>query len=176
MKSSKVVSAFFWSNIRIKVIVVKLLNHSLLCRPIMNYFILFSVIVLFSGVRAESEVHGAVDILTKIFRQFLRSQPKDFQIGDGVHLLNTRSDNDARAIADDGTVMGVLENYLETHELRIRLAELMPGEGFGRSFKSTVNEIYGFGNESELIGYHKVMTLLMFIIFTLRTYVITLSF
>lgn len=147
MKSLKVVNVFFfWAKIRIKVIVVKFNNHSLLCRSIMNYFIIISAIVVFSDVRAES---GVVDIVTKVFRQFLRSQPEDFKIGDGVHLLNTRSENDARTYKDDGTALGVLENYLETHELRIRLAELMPGEGFGRSFKSSVNEIYGFGNESE---------------------------
>lgn len=116
----------------------------------MKYLVVIGVLFITAGVRAESDLHGGLQILAKIFRQYLKSQPDDYKIGDGVHLLNTRSEIDARAIMDDGTVVGVLENYLESHELRIRLAELMPGEGFGRSFKSAVNEIYGRTNESEL--------------------------
>lgn len=110
---------------------------------------LVSAFFFLSDIRGESDVHGGLDILTKIFRQFLRSQPVDYKIGEGVHLLNTRSENDARANTDDGTVFGAVENYLETHEVRIKLAELMPGEGFGRSFKTAMNEIYGNSNESK---------------------------
>lgn len=118
----------------------------------MKYLLLLSAFLVITGVRGQSDIHGAFDILTKFVRQILKSQPDDYKIGDGVHLLSKRSENNARANTDDGTVIGVLENYLETHELRIKLADLMPGEGFGRSFKSAVGEIYGVGNESELIG------------------------
>ncbi|XP_017781611.1 PREDICTED: uncharacterized protein LOC108566310, partial [Nicrophorus vespilloides] len=31
-----------------------------------------------------------------------------------------------------------VENYLQNHELRIKLPELMPGEGFGRTFKDAM--------------------------------------
>lgn len=117
----------------------------------MKYLLLISAFFFLSNVEGQSELHGVLDIVTKIFRQFLKSQPNDYKIGDGVHLLNIQSENDARANLDDGTVVGALENYLESHEVRIKLSELMPSEGFGRSFKSAVNEIYGNGNESKLI-------------------------
>lgn len=115
----------------------------------MKCLVLVSVIFFLSNVKGESEIHGGLDILSKIFRQFLKSQPDDYKFGDGVHLINTRSENDARSNMDDSTVIGVLENYLDSHELRIKLAELMPGEGFGRSFKTAMNEVYGNANESE---------------------------
>lgn len=117
----------------------------------MKHLLLFCVLLVLSGVEGQSDIHGAFDILTKIFRQILKSQPDDYKIGDGVHLLSKRSENVGRANTDDGTVLGVLENYLETHEVRIKLGELMPGEGFGRSLKSAMTEIYGAGNESKLI-------------------------
>lgn len=74
----------------------------------------------------------------KIARQYLISQTEDYKLTDGVHLVSTRSENDARANSDDGTVLGALENFLKTHEVRIRLPELMPGEGLGRAFKDAV--------------------------------------
>ncbi|KAJ8952315.1 hypothetical protein NQ318_017208 [Aromia moschata] len=74
---------------------------------------------------------------------FLKSQPEDLTLGDGVHLINTRSENDARSNMDDGSFLGTLENYLESHELRIRLPELMPGEDFGRAFNTAMNEVEG---------------------------------
>lgn len=111
---------------------------------------LISAIFFLSDVRGESDLHGGFEILAKIVRQFFKSQPNDYIFGDGVHLINTRSENDARSNMDDGTVIGVLENYLDSHEVRIKLGELMPGEAFGRSFKSAMIEIYGNANESEL--------------------------
>lgn len=68
----------------------------------------------------------------------MNSQPEDLKISDGVHLVSTRSENDARANTDDGTVLGAFENYLQTHEVRIKLPELLPGEGFGRAFKDAL--------------------------------------
>ncbi|CAH1111136.1 unnamed protein product [Psylliodes chrysocephalus] len=108
----------------------------------MKYLVLISVIFLLSDVRTETpQPGGGIQILTKVFRQYLKSQPDDLKLGDGVHIVNTRSENDARANVDDGTILGVVENYLENHELRIRLPELMPGEGFGRAFKMAMDEM-----------------------------------
>ncbi|XP_023015729.1 uncharacterized protein [Leptinotarsa decemlineata] len=114
----------------------------------MKYLVLISAIFFLSDVRASTEGPYGFQILTKVFRQFLRSQPDDVKIGDGVHIISTSSENDARANIDDGTVLGVVENYLEHHELRIRLPELMPGEGFGRALKTAMNEVDGKEDES----------------------------
>uniref|UniRef100_A0A6P7GDT6 Uncharacterized protein LOC114336180 n=1 Tax=Diabrotica virgifera virgifera TaxID=50390 RepID=A0A6P7GDT6_DIAVI len=108
----------------------------------MKYLVLVSVIFLLSDVRTETTpVYGGLQILTKVFRQYLKSQPDDVKLGDGVHIVSVKSENDARASVDDGTVLGVIEHYLENHELRIRLPELMPGEGFGRAFKTAMEEV-----------------------------------
>nr|XP_022917861.1 uncharacterized protein LOC111427108 [Onthophagus taurus] len=80
-------------------------------------------------------------------RQFLNSQTEDVTIGEGVHLINTASPNDARANMDDGTFIGSVENYLRNHEIRIKLPELMPEEGVGRAFKVVMD-----GFESNDLG------------------------
>ncbi|CAH1973332.1 unnamed protein product [Acanthoscelides obtectus] len=100
---------------------------------------------------APGEESPGLQILTKVFRQYLKSQPEDLVLGDGVHLISTRSENDARANMDDGTFLGVIESYLRDHEVRIKLPELMPGEGFGRAFKTAMEEVDGQDGESEYI-------------------------
>lgn len=86
--------------------------------------------------------HGML-ILGKIARQYLNSQANDVKLGDGVHLVSVRSENDARANTDDKTFLGAIENYMLTHEIRIKLPELMPGEGFARSFNDALQNIEG---------------------------------
>lgn len=105
----------------------------------MRFLVLASALVFLAAARADNP-HG-LEVISKVFRQFLNSQPDDLRLGDGVHLISTRSENDARANADDGTALGALENYLGSHEVRIRLQELMPGEGFGRAFKEAMDEV-----------------------------------
>lgn len=84
-------------------------------------------------------------------RQYLNTQPEDVKISDGVHLVSVRSENDARAApSDDKTILGAVENYLQNHEVRIKLPELMPNEGFGRAFKEALvdfEEEGGAGNK-----------------------------
>lgn len=109
---------------------------------------LASALVFLSAARAADNPHG-LEVISKVFRQFLNSQPEDLKLGDGVHLISTRSENDARANVDDGTALGAMENYLGSHEVRIRLQELMPGEGFGRAFKAAMDQMEG-KDESEL--------------------------
>ncbi|CAG9860654.1 unnamed protein product [Phyllotreta striolata] len=120
----------------------------------MKYLVLISVIFLLSDVRTETPQSGAggLQILTKVFRQYLKSQPDALKLGDGVYIVNTRSENDARANVDDGSILGVVENYLGNHELRIRLPELMPGEGFGRAFKTAMDEMDTKQDESSARG------------------------
>lgn len=114
----------------------------------MKSLVVVGCVLVFLNVVTSEEVHG-FQILTKVFRQFLRSQPEDLKLGDGVHIVSTRSENDARANMDDGTFMGVAEDYLQSHDLRIKLSELMPGDGFGRAFKTAMNEADG-KDESKL--------------------------
>ena len=90
-----------------------------------------------------ADVSHGMQILGKIVRQYLNTQPADVKLSDGVHLVSVRSENDARAATDDKSVFGAVENYLQTHEVRIKLPELMPGEGFGRAFKDALNNIEG---------------------------------
>ncbi|XP_060528931.1 uncharacterized protein LOC132703597 [Cylas formicarius] len=116
----------------------------------MKFLVLLGVLILISASGAENS-HG-LTILSKILRQYINSQPEDLKLGDGVHIINTRSENDARANMDDGTVLGAVENYLESHEVRIKLPELMPGEGFGRAFKTAVDEFEGKPDESSPRG------------------------
>lgn len=81
--------------------------------------------------------HG-FQILGKAVRHYLNSQLDDVKLGEGVHLINTRSPNDARSHSDDGTILGAFENYLQNHEIKIKLPELMPEQGFGRAFKDAM--------------------------------------
>lgn len=114
----------------------------------MKFLVLTGVIFLIlTSAKAEGP-HG-VTILSKILRQYINSQPDDVKLGDGVHIISTRSENDARAYGDDSTLLGAVETYLDSHEVRIRLPELMPGEGFGRAFKTAMDEVEDKDNESE---------------------------
>lgn len=106
--------------------------------------LLVLLLALVAAAHAETaDISHGMQILGKIVRQYLNSQPEDVKISDGVHLVSVRSENDARANTDDKTVLGAVENYLQNHELRIRLPELMPGEGFGRAFKDALDNIEG---------------------------------
>lgn len=104
------------------------------------------VVLLIFVAMANAETadisHGML-ILGKIARQYLNSLSEDVKLGDGVHLVSVRSENDARANTDDKTILGAVENYLLTHEIRIKLPELMPGEGFARSFTDAFQNIEG---------------------------------
>lgn len=111
-------------------------------------------LLILAGVLAVATSEEAPDIgyglqiLTKVVRQYLRAQPEDLTLSEGVHVVSTRSAGgaDARAAADDGTILGAVDNYLQNHEVRIRLPELMPGEGFGRAFKSALAGFDGSEN------------------------------
>ncbi|KAL3268019.1 hypothetical protein HHI36_007152 [Cryptolaemus montrouzieri] len=80
-------------------------------------------------------------VLGKFFIHFLDSQPEDIKLSEGVHLVSIKSDNEGRALNKDKSVLGAVENYLQNHEIRIKLPELMPGEDFGRSFKEAIDDI-----------------------------------
>ncbi|XP_030752909.1 uncharacterized protein LOC115879976 [Sitophilus oryzae] len=104
----------------------------------MKVLVLFCALVLVTSSRAEGP--SGLAVISKVIRQYINSQPEDVRLGDGVHIISTRSENDARANVDDGTLLGTVENYLENHEVRIKLPELLPGEGFGRALKIAVDE------------------------------------
>lgn len=104
-------------------------------------FVLLGVLAIANNLVTADTATG-VQIVGKVLRQYIKSQPDDLRISDGVHLVSVRSgENEARSAGDDGTLLGAVENYLQHHELRIRLPELMPGEGFGRAFKTAMDGI-----------------------------------
>ncbi|KAF2905853.1 hypothetical protein ILUMI_00325 [Ignelater luminosus] len=129
-------------------------------------------LLVFTGVLAVATVvygseegpdysHG-LQIIGKVLRHFINSQPEDFQISEGVHLVHTASPNDATGrAADDNTFFGTIDNYLQTHEIIIKFTELMPnGQDFGRSFKDAVNGVNSadVGNEkNSIIFFEKEM-------------------
>lgn len=115
----------------------------------MKFLVLTGVIFLIASTRAKTDGSHGLLTLSKILRQYINSQPEDVKIGDGVHIISTRSENDARAYGDDSTLFGAVETYLDSHEVRIRLVELMPGEGFGRAFKTAMDTVDNKENESE---------------------------
>lgn len=98
-------------------------------------------IVSFSYASEGHDFGHGFQIIGKAVRHYLNSQLDDVKLGEGVHLINTRSPNDARANTDDGSVLGAVENYLLNHEVRIKLPELMPGQGFGRAFKDALEGV-----------------------------------
>lgn len=116
--------------------------------------VLTGVFAIATGVYGGAEgadLSYGLQIVGKLFRNFLNSQPEDFKLTDGVHLISTSSPNDAEGrSSDDNSVFGVLENYLQTHEIKIKLPELMPdGHDFGRAFKDVVQGI----NSSDIGNY-----------------------
>lgn len=125
---------------------------------------MYKLLVLAGVLSVVTSSHGSSDgpdithsfqIVTKVLRQFLKSQPEDLTLSEGVHIVNTRSinDADARSISDDGTVLGAMDNYLQSHELRIKLPELMPGEGFGRAFKDAVSSGLDGADVGEILAF-----------------------
>lgn len=104
-----------------------------------------SVVTSTHGSSEGPDITNGFQIIAKILRQFLRSQPEDLSLSEGVHIVSTRSinDADARSTSDDGTIFGAVDNYIQSHELRIKLPELMPGEGLGRAFKDVVTGFEG---------------------------------
>lgn len=97
------------------------------------------IVTLTHGSTDGQDFSLGLQILGKAVRNYLNSQVDDVKLGEGVHLINNKSPNDARANNDDGTVIGAFENYLRNHEIRIRLPELMPEHGIGRALKDVVN-------------------------------------
>lgn len=110
---------------------------------VFGLFYLICIISITYGSTEGQDFGIGLQILGKSVRHYLNSQIEDVKIGEGVHLINTKSPNDARAITDDGSVIGALENYLRNHEIKIRLPELMPANGIGRAFKDAME---GFDN------------------------------
>lgn len=105
------------------------------------YFV--CIISITYGSTEGQDFNIGLQIFGKSIRHYLNSHIEDFKIGEGVHIINTKSPNDARSNTDDGSVIGAMENYLRNHEIRIRLPELMPENGIGRSFKDIME---GFDN------------------------------
>lgn len=107
-------------------------------------------VVLVALLGADGEHQHGGKILGRMVRQYLHAQPDDVRIGDGVHLVS-RAGDDARSLSDDGTVLGAVDTYLRSHELKIRLPELMPGDDLGRSFKMALDKVEGTGVESKFV-------------------------
>ncbi|KAF5290239.1 hypothetical protein FQA39_LY14793 [Lamprigera yunnana] len=103
--------------------------------------LLFAVVVEgnYDGVDSKDGIH----VITKLFRQFVMSQPEDYKFTDGVHLINIApSNNITSRAADDTSLMGVIENYIRTHEVRIKFVELMPnGQDLARTFSGDNNDV-----------------------------------
>ncbi|KAB0794504.1 hypothetical protein PPYR_11343 [Photinus pyralis] len=113
----------------------------------MSRFLVFSGVLIFATSLVNCSREGVdfrdgAQIIGKLFRHFVNSQPEDYQITDGVHLISTSTANDidSRSV-DDLSLMGVIENYVRTHEVRIKFTELMPdGQDLARAFRSDGDE------------------------------------
>lgn len=109
----------------------------------------FSVLVIVSA-ESETQCVGAgchlngLQIATKFARQYLEHQPSDIVLGDGVHLVSN-GDKEAESTAranDDGSLLSALESFFKSHELRIRLPELMPdSENISRKFREVMDDM-----------------------------------
>ena len=98
------------------------------------------IVVIAQEVRTktdESDLGHGFQIFSKIVRQYFNDQSGDVKLGDGVHLVSTADLGDARS-SFDGGLLSSIERYLRTHEIRIKLPELLPEKGFGRSFKNVM--------------------------------------
>ncbi|KAF7265011.1 hypothetical protein GWI33_021742 [Rhynchophorus ferrugineus] len=107
----------------------------------MKFFVLINVFFLVLSSTVSAEGPNGFAILSKHLRQYIRAQPENVKLSDGINIISTKSENDARASGDDGTLLGVIENYLEHHEVRIKLEELMPGDRVERALKSAMDEV-----------------------------------
>ncbi|KAK4875555.1 hypothetical protein RN001_011977 [Aquatica leii] len=111
-----------------------------------NLLVFTSILAFLVVVQCNKEgddVKDGLQVLSKLFRHFINSQPEDYKLTDGVHLISTSTSNDitSRAV-DDTSLMGVIENYIQTHEVRIKFVELMPnGQDLARAFKSDNDEV-----------------------------------
>ncbi|GJQ85497.1 hypothetical protein Trydic_g23086 [Trypoxylus dichotomus] len=112
----------------------------------LSYILAVVTSTLGAAEGVDYSTHG-LQILTKVVKQYLNNQADDLKISEGVHLISTPNANDARAHVGDSSVIDLLENYLKSHEIRIKLPELMPQEGFGRALKNAMD-----GFESNEIG------------------------
>lgn len=105
-------------------------------------------LIAIDGITADASDFGSngVQILAKVVRQYLNSQTEDLRIGEGVHLVSTKTDVNGRSNTKDSSIIDMIETYLKSHEVRIKLPELMPKEGFGRALKYAM-EGFEAGNE-----------------------------
>lgn len=93
-------------------------------------------------VGAACHASQGLQYIGKFVRHYLDSQPTDIVLSDGVHLIDVGgNDADARA-ANDNSVLNSIMNFLKTHELRIKLPELMPDtESMSRTFKEVMEDV-----------------------------------
>lgn len=77
----------------------------------------------------------------KILRHYLESN--DIRLGDGVHIVKMEGSTPR---ADDDSFLGTVDSYLQTHEVKIRLADFMPEQlGQNKALTDSSEETGGVG-------------------------------
>lgn len=77
----------------------------------------------------------------KILRHYLESN--DIRLGDGVHIVKMEG---SAPRADDDSFLGTVDGYLQTHEVKIRLADFMPDQlGQNKAAIDSTEETGGIG-------------------------------
>lgn len=110
---------------------------------------LFVIVCLVASISSEnSDDCGAnplacnsIKIIKNIVKQAIRSQGRDVELLDGVHLVESDgSGRKARYVGDD-SLLGTVENYLESHELKIKLQDMLPAESVTTALKGAFDEL-----------------------------------
>lgn len=93
-------------------------------------------------VGASCHASQGLNFIGKFVRNYLDTQPKDLVLVDGVHLVDVGGpEADARA-AGDNSILTSIVNFLQRHELKIKLPELMPdSETMSRTFKQVMDDV-----------------------------------
>lgn len=96
----------------------------------------------------------SIRIARNVFQQLMKAKSSDgigdLKIIDGVELVRTQSlgDGGGRSL-NDGTVLGKLAGYLQSHEIRVKLPDLIRKNDMNGVFSETLRS---FDKQSGLVG------------------------
>lgn len=92
-------------------------------------------------VGASCHASQGLNYIGKFVRNYLEQQPKDLVLTDGVHLVDVGGPEASARATNDNSILTSIVNFLQRHELKIKLPELMPdSETMGRTFKQVMED------------------------------------
>lgn len=95
----------------------------------------------------------SIRIARNVFQQLMKAKSSDgignLKIIDGVELVKTQNLAEGGRSLNDGTVLGKMAGYLQSHEIRVKLPDLVGKADINGAFSETLRS---FDKQSALVG------------------------